>query len=65
MTGATRWALDHERREMSETRESANVDYVADNLAFDEGYRLRQGGRKHSFSRKCGSESHIFVKKIK
>jgi len=27
--------------------------------------RLRQGGTDHSFSRTCGSPSHMFVKKIK
>jgi hypothetical protein len=62
--------LDHERRDMSEHRETANADMqqtiprlAGDIAPFDDAQgRLRQGRTDHSFSQTCGSESHMFVK---
>jgi hypothetical protein len=65
--------LDHERRDMSERRETANADMqqaiprlAGDIAPFDDAQgRLRQGRTDHSFSQTCGSLSHMFVKKVK
>ncbi len=56
--------MDHEHREMSETRETVNADAGSGDPASGGGYRLRQGGRFHSFSQKK-SHCEFFCEKGK